>query len=418
MSPAIMMMINADDADSLKHAFETGGIHPDVLLANGETLLATASRGRSASVVRFLLQRGAHVLVNAITLKRDKYVDEFIPLPPLLAAATIDDNVEVLELLLEAAESESSDLTTRLASLFAYNRPNGKFEGPSFISTLATTGDSRMMSVALQKCQKSPQLLPLAVKGLDLGDVPLVEAAQFGHADVCRQLIQAGADPKQKNSVGTTAIFAAVASGDVDTVKLLGAAAPSMVNVECAGKTPLEMAVSGDGDVTIVSALIDFNADQTAVDLMQRTALHRAIQTSGVEVVKVLAASAEAQRSCNADGETPLAYAARACSNVDVFNALLDAAPAEVLKMQDAKCYTPLMRAAAYGKVACVKALAKASPRSVHFKCKNGENAVSAALRMGFRQVARLLVFEFGADGDLLRYGDDFRRGNAFLLSN
>src|SRR5690349_14530394 len=44
----------------------------------------------------------------------------------------------------------------------------------------------------------------------DRGSTPLLEAARFGHDDICRVLIAAGADLKAKDRDGKTALMLAV----------------------------------------------------------------------------------------------------------------------------------------------------------------------------------------------------------------
>jgi len=57
-----------------------------------------------------------------------------------------------------------------------------------------------------------------AVNGTDeRGSTPLLEAARYGHEDVCRVLIAAGADVKAKDRDGKTALMLAV-QGDHDEV--------------------------------------------------------------------------------------------------------------------------------------------------------------------------------------------------------
>src|SRR6185369_6496891 len=49
------------------------------------------------------------------------------------------------------------------------------------------------------------------------GNTPLLEAARYGHEDICRVLIAAGADVKAKDKDGKTALMLAV-QGDHDQV--------------------------------------------------------------------------------------------------------------------------------------------------------------------------------------------------------
>jgi len=63
----------------------------------------------------------------------------------------------------------------------------------------------------------SPRLA-LTVNAIDeRGSTPLLEAARYGHEDVCRVLIAAGAILKSKDRDGKTAVMLAV-QGDHDEV--------------------------------------------------------------------------------------------------------------------------------------------------------------------------------------------------------
>src|ERR1044072_1302476 len=53
------------------------------------------------------------------------------------------------------------------------------------------------------------------------GSTPLLEAARFGHDDICRVLIAAGADLKAKDNDGKTALLLAVQNNHDDVVRIL-----------------------------------------------------------------------------------------------------------------------------------------------------------------------------------------------------
>jgi uncharacterized protein len=55
----------------------------------------------------------------------------------------------------------------------------------------------------------------------DRGSTPLLEAARYGHDDICRLLIAAGADVKVKDHDGKTALMLAVQGNHDDVVRLL-----------------------------------------------------------------------------------------------------------------------------------------------------------------------------------------------------
>ena len=53
------------------------------------------------------------------------------------------------------------------------------------------------------------------------GSTPLLEAARFGHEDICRLLIGAGANLKAKDRDGKTALMLAVQNNHDDVVRVL-----------------------------------------------------------------------------------------------------------------------------------------------------------------------------------------------------
>jgi len=55
----------------------------------------------------------------------------------------------------------------------------------------------------------------------DRGSTPLLEAARYGHDDICRLLIAAGADVKVKDKDGNTALMLAVQGNHDDVVRVL-----------------------------------------------------------------------------------------------------------------------------------------------------------------------------------------------------
>ena len=53
------------------------------------------------------------------------------------------------------------------------------------------------------------------------GNTPLLEAARYGHEDICRVLIAAGADVKAKDKDGKTALTLAIQGGHDQVVRVL-----------------------------------------------------------------------------------------------------------------------------------------------------------------------------------------------------
>lgn len=61
----------------------------------------------------------------------------------------------------------------------------------------------------------------------DRGSTPLLEAARYGHEDICRVLIAAGANLKAKDKDGKTALMLAVQGNHDDVVTVLKQAGES-----------------------------------------------------------------------------------------------------------------------------------------------------------------------------------------------
>ena len=53
------------------------------------------------------------------------------------------------------------------------------------------------------------------------GSTPLLEAARYGHEDICRALIAAGADLKAKDKDGKTALMLAVQGDHEEVIRVL-----------------------------------------------------------------------------------------------------------------------------------------------------------------------------------------------------
>lgn len=93
-------------------------------------------------------------------------------------------------------------------------------------------------------------------------DDGLVRAAQGGHVEIVKLLLQKGADVKTRaqSDLGDTALHTAALQGGVETVELLlkHGADPNAVNNE--SQTPLHRAIAGDSDLRRVKLLVESGA--------------------------------------------------------------------------------------------------------------------------------------------------------------
>ncbi len=155
---------------------------------------------------------------------------------------------------------------------------------------------------------------------------PVVDAAAHGDDETVRQLLRNGADVKETQGDGMTALHWAAESGDADLAKILIYAGS---NVEAGTRighyTPLHIA-SRKGRVDVVKALLAANADAHATTTNSGVMpLHLAAASGNPDAVKALLdAGADIDAQEGAWGQTPLIFAA-AGNRVDVINTLLEA---------------------------------------------------------------------------------------------
>ncbi len=160
--------------------------------------------------------------------------------------------------------------------------------GSSPLHLAAWAGNSEVVEILLNTGPSVPNVnLTNADK-----ETALHCAAQYGHTEVVRQLLAAGADPNIKNSKEETALDHAAQYGRIDTVRLLLESHPEMVGkytaygsmIYC--HTPLHLA-SRNGHTAAVEELL-----RTGIDVNVKTArgsaLHEAALCGKVDVVHCL----------------------------------------------------------------------------------------------------------------------------------
>jgi len=166
-----------------------------------------------------------------------------------------------------------------------------------------------------------PGGLPLALPPA----APVAEAAMRGDGATVRALVASGADVNAAQGDGMTALHWAANRGDSTmAVVLLRAKARLSATTRIGGYTPLHVA-SQSGAAGVVRALLAAKADARAVTTDGATAMHLAA-VAGVPgtITALLAAGAEVNAKEPAWGQTPL-MAAAARGRVDAVRALLKA---------------------------------------------------------------------------------------------
>ncbi len=122
------------------------------------------------------------------------------------------------------------------------------------------------------------------VRGPQLRNKQLLEAAKIGNIYRTKNLIKHGADVNAKGRYGWTALHWAADNGFAEIVKLLLDSGADIKATDNTGRTALHWAVTTE----IVQLLLDSGADINAADNGGRTALHWAAYYGSADIVQAL----------------------------------------------------------------------------------------------------------------------------------
>ncbi|MFQ5991850.1 MAG: cytochrome c oxidase assembly factor Coa1 family protein [Nitrospiraceae bacterium] len=195
---------------------------------------------------------------------------------------------------------------------------------------------------------------------------------------------------------GWTKLHAAASRGRVGKVKVLLDQGDKVDAKDAEGRTPLHEA-SQHGHNKVVTLLIERGAQVGAKEKeFGQTPLHLAVEQQHAEIVKILLQAGGDVNARNKLRQTPLHQVTREAARSDgtVTQLLLDAGAD--FEARDARGFTPLVRAAAYGDLSCAMHLV-ARGANVNAKTEQGSTALIHAAKQGHIEVVQLLL-EHGAD--------------------
>ena len=193
------------------------------------------------------------------------------------------------------------------------------------------------------------------------GTTPLHWAAQYGHAELVKLLLDRGANPDSKCIVGRTPLHRTAEYGHTDLVKLLMDRGADPNEADKSGTTPLHWAAKS-GRACLVKLLIERGADPDKKDDTGKTPLFKAVEynqferhTEATDSVRILL-DGGADPNVHAWDPTPLHRAAE-FGRKDLVKLLLErgADPNET----DGVGSTLLHWAAQFGKADLVRLLMK-----------------------------------------------------------
>ncbi len=138
----------------------------------------------------------------------------------------------------------------------------------------------------------------------------LLEAADTDDLEAARRLVEAGADVKEANRYGVTALPLACRNGNAEMIGLLLKAGADVRMTLPGGETPL-MIAARTGRVECVKMLLDAGAEIDARERRGQTALMWAAADGHAGVVELLLERGADFRTPLKSGFTPLLFAAR-----------------------------------------------------------------------------------------------------------
>jgi len=173
------------------------GADPNTTGADGETALMTAARAGKVDAARVLLVRGANV--NAA----ETWMGE-----TAVMWAAAEGNAAMVKLLVEAGANVNARATPQKFAKIVFN-------GSTMVSTpLPKGGMTALLLASREGSMTGVQALIDAGADLGLADLegtsPLIMAIVNRHNDVAKLLIEKGAPVNLADSVGMTALYAAV----------------------------------------------------------------------------------------------------------------------------------------------------------------------------------------------------------------
>ena len=138
---------------------------------------------------------------------------------------------------------------------------------------------------------------------------PLHYASYFGHVEICRHLLDHGAEVDSRDSLGRTPLHYSCQFGHVEVTRLLLSRGADVAAVDNRLFTPLHLAaVTGHSDC--VAALLKYRPDIHMKDKNGFTALDNACQSGDKKSVKLLC-DRGAKLSYNIQGSTAIHRAAQ-----------------------------------------------------------------------------------------------------------
>ncbi|KAE9616638.1 putative ankyrin repeat-containing protein [Lupinus albus] len=234
----------------------------------------------------------------------------------------------------------------------------------------------------------------LLAKQNQAGETALYVAAEYGHVDIVRELIQyydlADAGIKARN--GFDALHISAKQGHLDVLKILIEDHPELsMTVDPSNSTALHTAAT-QGHIEIVKFLLEKGSSLATIARSNgKTTLHSAARNGHLEVVKVILEKEPGVTTrTDKKGQTALHMAVKGQS-LEVVEELIKADPSTI-NMVDNKGNTALHIATRKGRSQIIKLLLGQSETDNKLVNRSGETALDTAEKNGNSNVKAILL--------------------------
>ena len=275
-----------------------------------------------------------------------------------------------------------------------------RLAGPPFIEGLESVFDSPepKSRLALHRAARDGDVSALPPLGrrsrrkldpIDMsGATPLMLAAQNGHVQVLRHLLELGADAEIRDGRGRAALHYAAERGKTCIVRELIARGADWQCADSFGDTALHLAAA-NGHSVVVELLLDAGAPPNVHDsVFDSTPLHKSARSGHTDAAELLLS-----RGANPDGGNDLGrsalHVAAAYGSVQVVGALLESGAS--VNLRDDNGETPLHRPAFFQHLDCIASLIQKGA-DVNVQDRQGNTPLHVAASMNRDKAAALLI--------------------------
>lgn len=381
------------------------GVSPHHRSTDGRTpLMVAAFRGRKEAV-DWLLDHGAQVLdkdenfwsplrwaiagghseVASLLIDRGAKIDEkdHVGNTALMEAARRGDEQSMILLLSRGADRTLMNQKGETAYTLALRHPNPK------LRTLIATDQI--------KKKDHSRVDTLKDYGLEFSEAKFIQYIRQGDLIVTDLYLKNGMSPNAENADQVTALMTAAEAGHVELVRRLIEAGAAVNRSNARGETALFFGAKR-GHISVVEELVFRKADVNHVDSMGRSPLILAL----TEVKKPEAATAIVRfllkgkadpnrysKEALERGETPL-FLAAAKGMDDAVSALLRGGAK--MQVQDSRKETAFFKAIREGHLPVVRTLMNAGALDASIRNQQGLTAAAVAIRSGREDIYREIL--------------------------